>query len=499
MSFYEQTDKLDNQIILDFAAILWRKKKVIVLAFIASVIGIYSVLLMLPDKYESTALLMVNLGRENTEIPVTVTNGSVFATGVKKEEINSYISLLKSRNIIVETINEIGLEKFSFQPSQPKTFFQKIKYKIKNVVRSAKRQFRSALIMIGLKKKLSTMEKAVITLERSLKVAHERDSDVIRISVRLPDPVLANQTVSTLVDIFRNRHVRMREDTNVLLAFKGQAASYEKQLVEMQKRIKKIKDRWNIADADQQRKELISRKSDIEQSLREKISLQQSLIGRHIISKRNTENGVEKSSQSEVPEQKQNIAKILDQITQLKIKRTQVLKQYDPGSQVVKYIDEEISDMQNLLSKGLSASISQDHKNIAALEKELSNLDKGSDVLNLTNLDYQVLKKKYLANAERLEHIKIDNSLNSLSITNVVVLASPTASEKPVSPNRMLLMIVGSVASLIISIGLVLVKESLGSTIYSRKDIARSGEVPFLLDYSYGKMKVTNYALLDDT
>ena len=61
----------------------------IAIFFVFTTAGTYVTLQLMTPKYESTAALLVKLGRENMQVPNTVNAGSVFSSGVRAEEINS--------------------------------------------------------------------------------------------------------------------------------------------------------------------------------------------------------------------------------------------------------------------------------------------------------------------------------------------------------------------------------------------------------------------------
>ncbi len=70
------------------------------------------------------------------KLPATVEKGDVVTTGVRMEEINSYVLLMTSRALLEETLDTIGIERFRAKPAHPETFLQRMKFRIKEAVRS---------------------------------------------------------------------------------------------------------------------------------------------------------------------------------------------------------------------------------------------------------------------------------------------------------------------------------------------------------------------------
>ncbi|HYU45458.1 MAG TPA: Wzz/FepE/Etk N-terminal domain-containing protein, partial [Terriglobales bacterium] len=84
----------------DLGLLLRRHAGGVLLVFAATVLGAYVTLQFLTERYETSASILVKVGRENTETPLTVQNGGFLATGVRKEEINSELELLTSRSLV---------------------------------------------------------------------------------------------------------------------------------------------------------------------------------------------------------------------------------------------------------------------------------------------------------------------------------------------------------------------------------------------------------------
>src|SRR5436189_6424117 len=96
----------------DLLAVVRRRKKLIAITTVSAAVAVYVGLLFVGDKYEAEASFLVLLGRENTELPLTVERGTVHSDGVKKEEVNSYIALINSPTVIAAAVDSVGLDRF---------------------------------------------------------------------------------------------------------------------------------------------------------------------------------------------------------------------------------------------------------------------------------------------------------------------------------------------------------------------------------------------------
>jgi uncharacterized protein involved in exopolysaccharide biosynthesis len=146
----------------DLFAVVRRRKALVGVVALATVIAVYVGLSFVSDQYQAQASLLVKLGRENAQVPVTVEKGSVFSSGVSKEEVNSYIALFTSRPLLESTVDEIGLERFKDQPRLPKSIFGYPKFALKSLARMVKKSANQILIWINLRPDLSEKELALI-------------------------------------------------------------------------------------------------------------------------------------------------------------------------------------------------------------------------------------------------------------------------------------------------------------------------------------------------
>ncbi|MGQ8367333.1 GumC family protein [Glaciecola sp. 1036] len=511
MAFFDYTENNESSIIEDILTIVRRNIKFIIITFLLILAAVYGSLLYMTNQYESYALLMVQLGRENTEVPITVDNGGVFASGVQKEEINSYVNLLSSRTLIETALDEIGEERFSFEAPPPETLFQHLKYYVKSAAKWSKTQLEEGLILTGLKNRMSERAKIITLIERSLSVARERDSNIIRISLRLPDPALAQLTIQTLIDKYHEKHVSIRQTNNIQAAFNDQSLVYKDQLMNKRNEIISIMNTWNITSVEEQRAELIKNVHKTKYAMSEKETLKQELITKRPIILQQIEQEPSVRKEAEVFNNGSEEA-IREELAKLRIRQINAQNRYSQNSKMLEIINEEIQEMEQLLSNereqqstsvtfqpnpraenlrnqikeidskvaGLNAAIQQDLNNIKRFEDEIRRLDQGSNLLTVAELEYSVLETKYLSSASRLEQAKIALALDAAQIANISTVAAANLPTVPVAPKRLLLLVIGAVVALIAGVGLALLREWLSDIVHEERDIISLDGVKFL-------------------
>lgn len=475
------------------------------LLFIAMVLGIYGGLMYATEQYEANARLLVKLGRENAQAPLTVDNGAVLTTGVQKEEINSYIQILTSRPLLEETVARLGANSFDFKPAPPETLLQHVKYALKAALRWVKQRIFDFLILLDLKAQLSLDEKAVKLLEKSLVVERERDSNVIGVNLRLPHPGLARDTVAALIDLYLEQHVNLRRDVDIGKVFETQTDVYKVELDALRDRIQQVKNEWNLSAVDQQRAGMITRLETLTQALHTKENNLARTDREATIIQQQIDALPRTRISSSVVEPNPAVQKIKDRLVELRLKQVNMANLYQEGSDALALLNKEIAELSALLDAeqetkqgevtyspyaqrdvleqsraelargeaGLRAEIELDRKAIAEVNRQLRGLNEGEALLRMLELDWDVLEKKYKANATRREEARISEALSLRRVANVAVLSAPSVAPEPVSPRKLLIMAVGSVMALFVSIGIALLREWSRDVVYSREDLAR--------------------------
>ena len=512
MAFFEPKELDEDSIYEELKPALIRNKLLLGVLFTSIVAGVYGMLLYKSDQFESTALILVMLGRENTEAPIAAENATIFTDGVRAEEINSYVRILSSHSLIEDTIDAIGVERFFMEQDPPDGLVARAKYEVKKVAKVIKKQVDSTLIYVGLRANLSDREKVIKLLKRSLVVARERDSNVISVSLRLVDPGLAQDIVQELIDQYSQRHIALRKNENIQMAFEGQTALYRGQLLESRDKMATIRMTWNITSIDEQRSVLVGQVIRVQAGLDQKNSL--------LAQSKSQEDSIMKllptlsreRRQSESKERNPTLKFLHDEIARLQVERIETSKRYDEGSVVLGLIDSKIEDVKSLIKfeneqviqtvifepnplyddlslrvsiltveqDGILSGIEQDTILVKKLREEIEHLNEGANLLEMAELDYRVLEDRFKSNAARAEQAKIKQALDAQNIANVTLVGGPTYSEEPVAPRRLLIMAVGTAAALVMSIALVLLKEWASARIYGRRELESISGVKFL-------------------
>jgi len=496
----------------DLLKVVLRRKRLVLAVVLLTTLVAYIGLAFKGDKYEASASLLVKLGRANADVPLTVEKGTVFRDGVKKEEINTYISLLHSRAMLEATVDKISVERFYQQPDPPESLLGQIKYRLKQVARWGKEQIQNGLILIGLKPDLDDRELAVIFLEKSLLVEHEKDTNVIHLSLGMADPFLARETLETLIDIYLRKHIEVVQKEDSADAFSAQVEADREKLGQLRASLLELRKNLDIGDIKEQQLQLARQIASLDDSIRESRRQIQHLNASRdgIMTQLDLTQDQVLSSVTIKPSPA--MLKLKARLSELRIERTTASARFQPGSNELLMLDEEITGIQAAILReglneegdrimarnplvevlesrlagigldlqGLSASVAAGDEQRKSLSERLLKLNEAEATLDVLELETRVADNRFLASSSRLEEARAQALMNRSNIANISYYSPASFSWKPVAPRRIMIMIGAIVGGLGIGLGLALFLEWQSEVLHDEKDFKSLGDVRVL-------------------
>jgi uncharacterized protein involved in exopolysaccharide biosynthesis len=466
-------DRMRNQteIFQELLRIVQRHLKLILLVTVVMMLVVYATLQVLNPKYETSSSLLVTIGRENAQTPTTVDNGTVYSNGVRAEEINSNIQLLRSRDLLLETIDAIGLDAFAFSLKQPEGLIGHVKFYAKKSYRWGKDQLDNVLIAMNLRERLTEREKVLVFLERSIRVDIAKESDVIVVSARMPSPDLAVTVVETLVERFRARHIQVHTIPQMLQFFETQTEQTRANLKQIDEAYAEVIGRLGLMSLGDQKKLLAEKLIDCELAIEETQS-EFDLLGNK---------AKEAATQAQAgDEEGLSVISLKERITQLNLERIKLISTHSEESQTIARFDKEIARLQKMLARGLNLRIEQLKTRQSAYVTRLKELSDGEITLGKLMRDREVEEQNYKAYSERREESRISDELDRSQVSNVAVLSHAVTPFKPVSPRKMLMMSLSLPLGLFLGLALALLLEYFDDRITREEDLELTEGVAFL-------------------
>ena len=211
----------------DILTVVFKRCRLIVIFALSVFLLVMTVSLLAPRTYEVTATLLVNSMR--AEVPIAPIEVSQVIARVREQDLNTEIEMLKSRGLIEETVNALGVE----ESPKPNTGW-------------ATRMVGSIRRILGGSQQLSPVDGFVVRLLKELRVSAVRRSNLIRINYVSQDPVWATRVVSTLTEKYLERRVKVFKGRQAVSFFEVQMREAEQQLAHYENAIKEFADDSSI-------------------------------------------------------------------------------------------------------------------------------------------------------------------------------------------------------------------------------------------------------------
>ena len=488
----------------DFTRTLFRNKWKVLFVPLLILSSATLVILFAPREYRSEAKLKMQIGRQSVKLDPTATTGDTISmqSTDRVNEIVTVIDALKSRGLIEKVVDHLGPEVILGEGGvgeQPTNQFVET--------------LRSSLSsLIGLVKSIdpvSDREEAAITINRNLNVEAETDSTFITIQFDADTPELAQLVAQTLVDLYREEHLRLHRTSGSKEFFTEQHRALKKQLDESVDKLRMARNRLNMVSIDSRGGTLESRMASIELSLYS--NLQQLASAKARVADLREQLAATParvvSLETTVPNTGTDL--IRDQVFELQVLMLDQQAKYSDDHPSLQATRDQLRKAEAMLKeesrdrRETTHDVNPNHRSLALLlaqeESQLAGFVAQNDMLNEqrativadlkrlndSNLEIDRLKREsqlarnnYFHYANNLEKARINEALDKDRISNAIEAQKATFSEKPVSPSKLVIGALSILLSGFSVISLVLVSEKLSAPIYKPEQLEDSLQLP---------------------
>jgi uncharacterized protein involved in exopolysaccharide biosynthesis len=444
----------------DLAAPLFRRKRLLILTFISVLGAVILLALLMGPAYSSRMEVLVNRERLDPLVSTQATTQLVTTESpVTVEEINSEVELLGSRDVLEKVVLANEMEKARG-------------FSLVDVLRP--RQTREDRIA-----------RAVKGLAKTLAIANVKNSNLIEITYKSPDPQLSYGVLKSLGDLYVEKHVAVHRPAGSLEFFTAETEKYHGELKDAERKLREFGQQNAIAAPDAQRSDLSSRVADSVGLLHlaeQSIAADQERIAND-----------RKQMKATAPRSTTLLAsganeKLIDDLNTALLaaqtKRTQLALKYDESYPLVREADQEIAQAKTAIAQAeekkyvtettdrdptyelLREDIAKSEANLAAqratliatkrsvqsIRAEMVNLDQ----LSLSQQDLQreakAAETNYLLYLAKREQERTSNALDVTRIANVAIAVPPAIPVLPVFGWPMIVLM-GLASASVLSVG----------------------------------------------
>ena len=482
--------------------VLFRHKGKMLL-FFSSVVGLLLVALMFyPRTYVSEARVLVRIGKENASLDPTATLGHTVGPleASRESEINSELEILRSRALLEDVINKIGVDEILGTAEPNGSWMELVKTNV-------------ATVASVFSDDVGPLERAIAKLEKDIWVNTPRRSHIVILNARAKDPKLAQEILQAFLDSYMLRHTKVYRTVGSYDFFVEQTELINQRLDEAATKLRNAKNRTGLVSIAGQQLNLQAQCSAIETAMLE--NERQSIATEAKITELKKMLDV---VPADVPyeeiagypnfaadtmrgdlyrlqiREKELAARFTDEHPSVKEVRRQVAetqKIFDnedgPRSQTTRRLNSVHQSLQTELmttqalaasQKAQGRSLSEQYDSVQSKIRALN--DNEANIVQLTQR-VEMLQTNYRSYTNSLEQARIDKALETGQISNVSVVQPALYAPKPKSPQPATLLFVGLALAVIGSLVVGFTSEFLDRSVTTPEQVEQELGIPVLL------------------
>jgi len=470
-------------------------KVVIVLALVAAGATGYSYLA--PEVFRSDAGLLIRLGRETLEVDPSVSGpvAPVFAT--REGEVKSEIAILKSRELVEQTVDALGEEAFAKAAPAPKSIVGHLKRVARGIVGSAIAAGNRTLEALDLRPSLTPRERLVKKVMKGLDVEVEKDTSILSVTFDARSAELAQSALDKLVRFYLQRHIEVHAAQASPEFFERQAQALRDELDQREEDFNQFRTQHGVVNLAGQEGKLLEQTSRLEAQLNEAAAmtsgsearvaaLEKATDGRsktHELSRTTGRTNYaadaykdklaelklgESSLSARFPDTHRPLVELRRQIKQLE---ASLADEEETRTEVVTGVDQNYQELQLALINEHAQLV--DHRaRKETLTEKLAGV-KGQIALlsqfNQLTRDIELAEKEYREYRDNLQRARISAALDIDKVSNVSVVQDATLPIDPMRPRKLLNIGLGLAVGLFGGLSLAFLAEYLNDSVNTKE------------------------------
>ena len=488
----------------DILYVIFKRKALILLFFFITFATVAIGTFLVKPTYEARAQILVKLGRESVFIPATGNVGPIVNYS-SEERINSEIEIIKSQSLAKKVVLVLG----------PTLLYEDLKNKkpsltdrIKNFIFPNKKN-----VLTPEQQKALTIKRATLRLEKNLEIENIKKSAIIQIKFKHHNPRLVAIVVNRLASEYLEHHLDVYKKPGSYTFFQEQANLSKARLEKVEEAFKDLKKRNNITSLAEERTLLLAQVSSLRSAINVTASQLVETQKRIARIRRQFATTPKTISQGEVIDRnEQLISRLESRLVELQLKEKEFLNKYTEQSRLVQNVKKEIELVHNKLAEqkkmsyGTKSSganptylnLQQElfhneaelnalrgkkeiqKKQLLAFRSQLEKLNQLEVKLNELQQQIDVDRQNYRLYLAKFEESRISAAMDAEKIASVSLIEPAHVPLKPVSPKKMLNLLLALFLGAFGGLGLAFFMEYLNDNLEKTEDVEKYLHLPVL-------------------
>lgn len=440
----------------EFLIIAFKDRKRIAWGFIIPMLLAIGISFIPTPRYEAVSTVLVRMGREYLYRPEVgdATNQQPIVLD-RDQALHAEVEIIGSRDQLESVINQVGVERL--YPA------------------------------IAAKKEDSELphkSEAVLEMQRRLDVLLLKDTNIIQISFKHPDPKISAEVVNRLVDNYLEKRRSIFSDAKVAFA-ESQARSVFEKLNALEAKIETFKRENNIVSLSEQLSLLLNQRDEIEKRLKDADTNLVEAVGKL----GDADRAYSLSSDMRVnAEANEAIESARKTVVDLRAKESDALTKYTEKHPLItdlrKRIRQAEAHLHDLEVKWTTTVRSTLKSQLAEVNAQITKLNDRDRELNSMLRERQLLDTSYQNYVKKLDDARVTESLDRKEKTSVSIVqrALVPIEKKKLQP---IIVLVGFFFSICIALVAAFISELLRDTFISPERLERALGLPVLATIPY--------------
>jgi succinoglycan biosynthesis transport protein ExoP len=451
-----------------------RHKWKLLTIFLSTVIIVTVVSLLATPIYRASAQLLVKPGREDVYVSPTASSPDVIDNSWEGQKVKAEISIITSLDLAIQLVDRVGVKRLFDYPTLYGRIFNR-----------------------DSKPEIPSMEKVYKIIRQDLKATGESRSNVLNITFDWPDPVIAAETVNTLLDLYLAQHLKVHTNPKTYYLLDEQAKRWERKLKESEKELETFKRLNSITSLSEQRSLLLERLSDAAAQQRQTegeiqetramvlalgrqlSKLQQNVQLQETVDQNSATLAALKARLADLELQglKEEIEQVKKMIAEEEKRQGKVVT--SGRSPIRQRLESDLLQAKARL-KALEAKLKNQEIQVAKYKEEIDSLDALEKKLHELERMVSLNEGNYKLYLAKFEETNISESMDKENIANVRIIQHAVPIMKPIKPRKRLNVMIGGFVGLVIGVTVVLVLELINPVFHTREDVQQFLNVPVL-------------------
>ncbi|WP_323158663.1 GumC family protein [Pseudomonas viridiflava] len=465
----------------DLLRLLFIFRREVKITVVATFVVVLLGALLLPNRYESTALLLVKPGRDSSTVPIELSNRqAIVVPSALRDPLLDEERMLTGRPIM-RKVSEKYLAELS--RAEPETgVLASIKNGLKNVVGAVVGAGRSVLQFIGLVEQRTQAERMAEDLEKNFKVRHEPGSSVMELTFTWNDPTTAQTVLKTWIEEYQLQRTKTLGRVSLYTFYESEVKntgdniiSYKKQIQNYLNQLSAVSISQRLADTSQGLNDLRTERNNTTRAIAStKAGLD--LLKKQLAAQPKTVSAGRELTLNPNRQDLQN------RINGKEVERQELLRSFKEQAPPIRAVNEEINNLKKLLNEQdatvqrsesitpnpiynrmqnvyadqqtsfarLQTQLTQQNTQIAQLEADRQQALNLEPELSRLQNELDAAEKSYALYTDSLEKARIDRELDNSQISNIATIEEATYNPSRVFPKSLLMVLLAFPLSLVV-------------------------------------------------